>query len=582
MGGGRAKPVSRRAARQKAREEARASQLVEMMESWEQEVGLPHERVKLQKSAPQLGQQGFRSASAVPERKDPLAEQFSEHRLRMSRPESAAVGMHGRRRGVLIEGGRPRTAGPARSAVSMMMGQRTEDEKQESRLPPNGAQQAQERVERRLDNLRHSGKELQELERRVVRYRRGLGAAGAVYKPTLNKQPAQLRRTRPHTALALYVRQNEEYTQERERVVQRRAAAREAEMAEHIANRDRHELKRQAERQARAFARRIQQEKTALVACALASRTRVAAARVEKMRLGRLMESGRDRAVRKMQEAVRRWYQQKHGNKLYNAAHKIQRVWRWFAWRRLVERRQLAASKIISYLELAGGSGGFVQVLKLFRHQVIVIQRWWRTLLPRGKATEVVLARHWDVVREAAGAEKELLTEAVSTLKKTSKLPPEMKAATGLFPEPEPDKPAAKKPDGEKPKKKTMKEKRADELAAKHATLTVLEKRLAVLPNFAKEVPKKTKMVTLRVWLQKRQAIFRQDFRDYCARLVVYDEEMVGVNKKLETRRAIGANTAIEMPDKPERPRRKLFPPDEEMWAVILDGEARTKGRGRK
>ena len=83
-------------------------------------------------------------------------------------------------------------------------------------------------------------------------------------------------------------------------------------------------------------------------------------------------------------------------------------------------------------------------------------------------------------------------------------------------------------------------------------------------------------------WLQKRQAIFRQDFRDYCARLVVYDEEMVGVNKKLETRRAIGANTAIEMPDKPERPRRKLFPPDEEMWAVILDGEARTKGRGRK
>ena len=65
-------------------------------------------------------------------------------------------------------------------------------------------------------------------------------------------------------------------------------------------------------------------------------------------------------------------------------------------------------------------------------------------------------------------------------------------------------------------------------------------------------------------------------------RLVVYDEEMVGVNKKLETRRALGANTAIEMPDKPERPRRKLFPPDEEMWAVILDGEARTKGRGRK
>ena len=40
-------------------------------------------------------------------------------------------------------------------------------------------------------------------------------------------------------------------------------------------------------------------------------------------------------------------------------------------------------------------------------------------------------------------------------------------------------------------------------------------------------------------------------------RLVVYDEEMVGVNKKLETRRALGANTAIEMPDKPERPRKQ-------------------------
>ena len=81
--------------------------------------------------------------------------------------------------------------------------------------------------------------------------------------------------------------------------------------------------------------------------------------------------------------------------------------------------------------------------------------------------------------------------------------------------------PAAKKPDGEKPKKKTMKEKRADELAAKHATLMVLEKRLGVLPNFSKEVPKKTKMVTLRVWLEKRQAIFRQDFRDYCARYAI-------------------------------------------------------------
>ena len=62
-----------------------------------------------------------------------------------------------------------------------------------------------------------------------------------------------------------------------------------------------------------------------------------------------------------------------------------------------------------------------------------------------------------------------------------------------------------------------------------------------------------------------------------------YEEVMVGVERQLATRRALGASLdTIERPAKPVKPRLKLIPPQAEMWAMMLECEKQAKGRGRK
>jgi hypothetical protein len=328
---------------------------------------------------------------------------------------------------------RPQSAGPGRARRPRSAGVRTRGgggqviiERSESSLPPNGARAAESRVQERLAKIRSSGAELAELERRVSSYRKGRPTGDGVYHVTQNMDPVILRRKRPQTVHAVSREHNDKYRAERELVLARRDAERTRQMEEHIASRDRQELKRQAMKEARLLARQIKLEKSALVGCALASRVEVVRAEIERVRLSRIMEAGRDKAIRKLQSAWRTIRTQKSEALLGDAARVIQRGVRMFLWRATLQRKCRAASKIIEYANLCGGAGGFVQMLQTYRSRVIFIQRMWKKRRLTHAAIVIALTNHWDRAKKAVAVERATLSEAAVMLKRSGKLTPEL------------------------------------------------------------------------------------------------------------------------------------------------------------
>lgn len=508
---------------------------------------------------------------------------------------------------------RPQSAGPGRARRPRSAGVRTRGgggqviiERSESSLPPNGARAAESRVQERLAKIRSSGAELAELERRVSSYRKGRPTGDGVYHVTQNMDPVILRRKRPQTVHAVSREHNDKYRAERELVLARRDAERTRQMEEHIASRDRQELKRQAMKEARLLARQIKLEKSALVGCALASRVEVVRAEIERVRLSRIMEAGRDKAIRKLQSAWRTIRTQKSEALLGDAARVIQRGVRMFLWRATLQRKCRAASKIIEYANLCGGAGGFVQMLQTYRSRVIFIQRMWKKRRLTHAAIVIALTNHWDRAKKAVAVERATLSEAAVMLKRSGKLTPELEEqVTVLLPSLAAVPPASANTnasEGEKAAgtaaaiggaaanyptkslKDRRKEERKEDLASKHAMLGKIEEQMKKLPQFAtgKEVPLKQRRAAIERYVVKSQAAHRAELRKFYVAWTEYEELMVGVERQLATRRALGARLDIERPPRPAKPRWKIVPRKEAMWAVILDTEKRAKKGGAR
>ena len=545
-----------------------------LVAAWEEQVGLPPrqhpESVQLSRSLP----------NAAPQRRA-SGEQ---------RPSSS--------------GGLDRSRRP-RSAAARAGGGRPIFESTESELPLNRAKAAESRVHERLVMLRSSGAELAELERRVSSYRKGRPTAGGVYYVAQNMEPVILRRKRPKTVYALSRMSNERYLAERDQVLARRDAERARQMEEHIASRDRQELKRQAMKDARMEARRDKQEKEALVACALASRLEVVRAEVEAFRLSRLLEVGRDSAVRKLQNAWRAVSLARSEVKLGGAARVLQRGVRMFLWRSTLKRKCAAASKIIEYTKLCKGAGGFVVMLQTYRSRVVLIQRMWKQRKLTNAAMIVALSKHWDNVKRSVATERDILQAASVMLKRSGKLTPQLEEQVAAFLPSLIERTPADAPEGDGLQTaasssapgnyptKALKDRRKDEkneaLAAKHAMLGTIEARIKTLPQFSptpgkgKEVPQMQRQAAIEELVRRRQAEHRTALRAYNVKWRQYEEVMVGVERQLATRRALGASLGtIERPARPVKPRLALFPPQTEMWATILEFEKRVQKGGRR
>ena len=470
----------------------------------------------------------------------------------------------------------------------------------DSSLPLNGARAAEDRVLERLAQLRSSGAEQQELTRRVLSYRKGRPKAGpdgqrAVYYVEQNLEPLILKRTRQHSREALYIENNMKYGAERERVMARREVERVRQEAEHIASRDRQELKRQVMRQARIRAAEIRKEKKVMTAVALSSRMEVIRAKVEHMRLSRLIESGRDRAIRKLQNAWRTIRIEKSESLLGDAARVIQRAARLFLWRNTLKRKIAAANKIIEYTRLCGVAGGFAQMLGTYRARVIYIQRMWKMRTLTNSAVVMTLINHWDRAKAKVGATRSILSGASKMVNQHGRLTPEMEArAVAVLPsilakeETPQTGDGAGAATGKAYPTKSLKDRRQDEkneaLALKHALLGKIEGRLKSLPSFGqgKEPTKVQKKAAIEQYVKRSKDAHRVALREYHVLWAEYADIMVGVERQLVTRRALGASVDIGMPPRPAKPKWKLFPRDEDMWAVISDCEKRAKKGGGK
>jgi hypothetical protein len=493
-------------------------------------------------------------------------------------------------------GGTARSRRP-RSASARAGSGRVEIERTESALPPNGAKAAESRVQERLAVLRSSGAELAELERRVSSYRRGRPTNGEVYYVAQNMEPVILRQKRPKTVYAVSRINNERYRAERDQVLARRNAEIARQMQEHIASRDRQELKRQAMKNARIEARRIKQEKEVLVACVLASRFEVVRANVEVCRLERIMEHGRISAIRKLQNAWRTIRIAKSEAKLGDAARVIQRGARMFLWRLTLKRKCLAASKIIAYTKSCSGAGSFVKMLQTYRSRVVLIQRMWKRRKLTNAATVVALHKHWDRTKKVVAAEKAVLQEAAVMLKRSGNISPELEeqvaAVLPSFVEATraDDVPSSSAVEGYPTKslKDRRKDAKNEALAAKHAMLDKIEARINTLPQFSPvargkdSVSKKQRQDAIEEFIRSRQEAHRTALRAFYVEWNSYEKVMVGVERQLATRRALGASMrSIERPERPVKPRLALVPPDLEMWAMMLDCEQRAKKGGRR
>lgn len=532
-----------------------------LVAAWEEQVGLPHNA--RQKPAPVQLSRSLPSSA-------------------LERPASSGVPARSRR---------------PRSAAARAGGGRVMFERSESSLPLNGAKAAESRVQDRLAVLRSSGAELAELERRVSSYRRGRPAKGQVYYVAQNMEPVILRRKRPQTVYAVSRIKNERYRAERDQVLARRDAEMARQMEEHVASRDRQELKRQAMKNARIVARRLKQEKEVLVACALASRLEIVRAEVEAYRLARVLEVGRDSAIRKLQNAWRTIHIAKSEAKLGDAARVIQKGARLFLWRLSLKRKKVAASKIIAYTKLCGGAGGFVKMLHTYRSRVVLIQRMWKRRKLSNAAVGVALINHWDRIKKMVAAEKAVLQEAAVMLKRSGKISPGLEDQVSAFlPSLVEDTPAndtSSSSDAEGYPTKSLKDRRKEEkneaLVAKHAVLATIEERLNALPSFAPatkgkdSVSKKQRQDAIEEFIRTRQEAHRTALRVYYAKWASYEEAMVGVERQLATRRALGARIdTVERPERPVKPRLRLIPPDAEMWTMILECEKRAKQGGRR
>lgn len=547
-------PLSHQAERKALLESRRVGGLVA---AWEEQVGLPVDKktsaVQPSKSLPDAALR--RPSSGAP--------------ARSRRPRSA--GFHARPNTILLE-------------------------RTESMLPPNGAKAAESRVQDRLAVLRSSGAELTALERRVVSYRTRRRTAGGVYYVTQNMDPVILRRKRPKTVYAVSRLKNDRYRAERDQVLARRDAERARQMDEHIASRDRHELKRQAMKEARLQARRLKQEKAALVVCVLASRMEAVRSQIEAGRLSHLLERGRDSAIRKLQNAWREIRRRKSEALLGNAARVIQKGARMFLWRLAFKRKRVAASKIIEYTRLCSGAGGFVQMLHKYRSRVVLIQRIWKQRRLTRTAIVVALNHHWDRVKQAVAVERTTLQEAAVMLKRSGKLSPELREqiaalVPSLFDDGNCDSnTAASSSAPESYPTKSLKDRRKDArneaLALKHAMLGKIELRMKMLPQFnpakGKEVSRRQRNAALEDLIRRRHTAFRMALRVFNSEWSEYESAMVGVEQQLATRRALGAKLdTIDRPARPVKPRLTLIPPQAEMWATILECELRAR-KGRR
>jgi len=200
------------------------------------------------------------------------------------------------------------------------------------------------------------------------------------------------------------------------------------------------------------------------------------------------------------------------------------------------------------FLIAAISTGEFKKMINKFRFQVIIIQRVWRHLMDRRGAETGLVIKKWEV--------------------EWTKLKQALKALEAEI--------------------EVLRQKKNISVRERVAAREVLDDKVAALPKFndgGRMVNLMIKQKVATAWVNKNRKRYKARMRAYLDELREYHEGMQEFKTVISARRVLGATRHqdnLDLPQMPTKPTIKIFPPTDELYALITEGAKLMKVYERK